>query len=120
MMFRSASIQAAVAALALGAAAVNAARPAAQAPAQPPPAAPDFSKVEIKTTKVGNNFYVLEGQGVFLLDGAELPMHAGDMLVAPDGVPHGVGNTGEARLAVLVVLAPGDHAAVAVRTALAV
>ena len=65
-------------------------------------------------------YYVLEGQGVFLLDGAELPMHAGDMLVAPDGVPHGVGNTGEARLAVLVVLAPGDHAAVAVRTALAV
>ena len=26
-------------------------------------ATPDFSKVEIKTTKVGNNFYTLEGQG---------------------------------------------------------
>jgi cyclase len=26
-------------------------------------AAPDFSKVEIKTTKVANNFYTLEGQG---------------------------------------------------------
>jgi cyclase len=27
------------------------------------PAPPDFSKVEIKTTKLGNNFYTLEGQG---------------------------------------------------------
>ena len=25
--------------------------------------APDFSKVEIKTTKLANNFYTLEGQG---------------------------------------------------------
>ena len=32
----------------------------AQAPA---PAPPDFSKVEIKTTKLADNFYVLEGQG---------------------------------------------------------
>lgn len=55
-------------------------------------------------------YYVLEGQGVFLLDGAELPMCAGDLLVAPDGAPHGVRNTSAARLAVLAVLAPGDHA----------
>ena len=34
----------------------------AQAPA-PAPAPPDFSKVEIKTTKLADNFYVLEGQG---------------------------------------------------------
>jgi cyclase len=35
--------------------------------AQQPPAAspppPDFSKVEIKTTDLGSNCYVLEGQG---------------------------------------------------------
>lgn len=55
-------------------------------------------------------YYVLEGEGVFLLDGAELAMRAGDMIVAPEGVPHGVRNTGRARLAVLAVLAPGDHA----------
>ncbi len=55
-------------------------------------------------------YYVLEGEGVFLVDGAELPMRAGDMLAAPDGVPHGIHNTGDARLAVLVVLAPGEHA----------
>ena len=35
-------------------------------------------------------------QGVFLLEGRELPMRAGDLLVAPEGVPHGVRNTGPA------------------------
>ena len=51
-------------------------------------------------------YYVLIGEGVFLLDGCELPMQAGDLLVAPDGVPHGVRNTGPRRLLVLAVLAP--------------
>src|SRR6267378_4200998 len=45
-----------------------------QAPA-PAAAPPDFSKVEIKTTKIGSNFYTLEGQGGTI--GA---------LVGPDGV----------------------------------
>jgi mannose-6-phosphate isomerase-like protein (cupin superfamily) len=54
-------------------------------------------------------YYVLEGAGVFLLADAELAMRAGDMLIAPDGVPHGVRNTGAVRLAVLAVLAPGEH-----------
>ena len=49
----------------------------AQAPAGAAPAAqqPDFSQVQIKTTKVANNFYTLEGQGGMI--GA---------LVGPDGV----------------------------------
>jgi cyclase len=48
-----------------------------QAPAAPTPAAqpPDFSKVEIKTTKLTPNFYVLEGQGGAI-----------GVLVGPDGV----------------------------------
>ncbi|HUR06787.1 MAG TPA: cupin domain-containing protein [Nonomuraea sp.] len=54
-------------------------------------------------------YYVLEGEGVFLVQDAELPMRAGDLLVAPDGVPHGVRNTGDTRLAVLALLAPGEH-----------
>lgn len=54
-------------------------------------------------------YHVLAGEGVFLLDGRELPMRAGDLLVAPDGVPHGVRNTSTARLVVLAVLAPGAH-----------
>lgn len=51
-------------------------------------------------------YHVLEGSGVFLLEGDELPMTAGQLLVAPDGVPHGIRNTGSARLLVLAVLAP--------------
>jgi cyclase len=48
----------------------------AQAPAPPAaPAAPDFSKVEIKTTKLANNFFVLEGQGGAI-----------GVLTGPDGV----------------------------------
>lgn len=52
-------------------------------------------------------YYVLEGTGAFLLEGRELPMTGGDLLIAPDGVPHGVRNSGETRLLVLAVLAPG-------------
>ena len=33
-------------------------------------------------------------------------MRAGDLLVAPEGVPHGVKNTGAGRLLVMAVLAP--------------
>lgn len=51
-------------------------------------------------------YHVLSGRGVFLLDGREEPMEAGTMLVAPDGVPHGIRNTGAERLLVLAVLAP--------------
>jgi len=51
-------------------------------------------------------YYVLEGDGQFLLDGRELPMRSGDLLIAPEGVPHGVRNSGTARLLVLAVLAP--------------
>jgi cyclase len=58
--------------------AITAAAPRAQAPAgQAPPAAapPDYSKVEIKTTKVAGNFYTLEGQGGMI-----------GVLAGPDGV----------------------------------
>ncbi len=49
---------------------------AAQNPQPPAPAAPpDFSKVEIKATKLGANFYVLEGQGGAI-----------GVLAGPDGV----------------------------------
>lgn len=50
-------------------------------------------------------YSVVEGTGLFLLEGRELPMRAGDLLVAPEGVPHGVRNTGSSRLLVLAILA---------------
>jgi quercetin dioxygenase-like cupin family protein len=51
-------------------------------------------------------YYVLEGEGRFLLEGRQLPMIAGDLMVAPEGVPHGIRNSGTGRLLVLAVLAP--------------
>ena len=54
-------------------------------------------------------YHVLEGDGVFLLEGQELPMTAGDLLVAPDGVPHGVKNTSNGRLLVMAILAPAPQ-----------
>jgi quercetin dioxygenase-like cupin family protein len=51
-------------------------------------------------------YVVVEGEGVFLLDGRELPMKSGDLLVAPDGVRHGVRNNSGARLLVMALLAP--------------
>src|SRR3977135_3623712 len=53
-------------------------------PAAPPP--PDFSKVEIKTTDLGENVYMLEGQGgnitvavaqngIIMVDGQYAPLH---------------------------------------------
>ena len=54
-------------------------------------------------------YQVIEGEGLFLLDGDELSMKAGDLLIAPDGVPHGVRNNGSRRLLVLAILAPAPH-----------
>ena len=51
-------------------------------------------------------YLVVEGEGVFLLEGRELPMRAGDLLVAPEGVPHGARNSGADRLLLLAILAP--------------
>ena len=49
--------------------------PAGQAPAPAPAAQPNFAAVEIKTNKVANNFYTLDGQGGTI-----------GVLTGPDGV----------------------------------
>src|SRR5207253_7147061 len=62
-----------------------------QPPAAAPPPPPDFSKVEIKTTDLGDNVYMLEGQilgsiggnitvavaktGIIMVDGQFAPLH---------------------------------------------
>ena len=51
-------------------------------------------------------YHVLEGTGLFLLEGEDVPMSPGTMPIAPEGVPHGIRNTGEGRLIVLAILAP--------------
>jgi mannose-6-phosphate isomerase-like protein (cupin superfamily) len=54
-------------------------------------------------------YHVIEGEGLFLLQGRTLAMKAGDLLVAPEGVSHGVRNTGKIRLLVLAILAPAPQ-----------
>ena len=51
-------------------------------------------------------YHVIEGHGLFLLEAGDVPMQAGVLLVAPEGVPHGIRNTGAGRLLVLTILAP--------------
>ena len=51
-------------------------------------------------------YQVLSGTGVFLLEEREIAFEPGIMLVAPEGVPHGIRNTGSERLVVLAILAP--------------
>jgi quercetin dioxygenase-like cupin family protein len=52
-------------------------------------------------------YHVLSGTGRFLLEGEEIPMQPGVMLVAASGVPHGIRNDGDERLVVVAILAPG-------------
>jgi quercetin dioxygenase-like cupin family protein len=56
-------------------------------------------------------YQVLAGHGLFLLEGKEISMEPGVMLVAPSGVPHGIRNDGDERLIVVAILAPGPGAA---------
>ena len=51
-------------------------------------------------------YYVLEGEGEFLLEGRAEAMGPGIMLIAPADVPHGIRNSGSTRLLVLALLAP--------------
>ena len=51
-------------------------------------------------------YYVLEGAGRFSLGGADERLAAGDALVAPAGVQHGLVNDGAEPLLVLVVVTP--------------
>jgi mannose-6-phosphate isomerase-like protein (cupin superfamily) len=51
-------------------------------------------------------YQVVAGRGVFLLADDEIAMEPGVMLVAPEGVPHGIRNTGSERLVVVAILAP--------------
>jgi mannose-6-phosphate isomerase-like protein (cupin superfamily) len=51
-------------------------------------------------------YSVVSGRGVCLLEGREVALEPGVLLVAPEGVPHGIRNTGAQRLVVLAILAP--------------
>lgn len=52
-------------------------------------------------------YFVLEGRGRFTLGDEEREVEGGTLVVAPAGVNHGVTNTGDTRLTLLVAIAPG-------------
>lgn len=51
-------------------------------------------------------YHVIQGRGVLLLEGREIVLETGRMVVAPEGVPHGIRNDSGERLLVLAILAP--------------
>jgi quercetin dioxygenase-like cupin family protein len=51
-------------------------------------------------------YHVLAGTGLFLLAEGDRKMAAGDMLIAPADIPHGIRNNGDENLVVLAILAP--------------
>lgn len=51
-------------------------------------------------------YYVVEGRGRFRLGNEELALEAGEAVVAPAGVEHGLVNDGASPLLVLVVVTP--------------
>ncbi len=53
-------------------------------------------------------YFVLTGRGRFSIGDEEEVVESGTMVVAPAGIPHGVTNTGDERLSLLVAIAPGS------------
>jgi quercetin dioxygenase-like cupin family protein len=51
-------------------------------------------------------YFVLEGQGRFTVGDEQTDAVAGTLVVAPSGISHGVANTANGRLSLLVAIAP--------------
>ena len=54
-------------------------------------------------------YYVLDGSGMFLVGDEERELSAHQIVIAPAGAPHGVRNTSEARLTLLVFMSPNPN-----------
>jgi quercetin dioxygenase-like cupin family protein len=52
-------------------------------------------------------YFVLSGRGEFTVGEERRTVEAGTLVTATAGVPHGVTNTGDTRLSLLVAIAPG-------------
>ena len=51
-------------------------------------------------------YYFLEGDGVMSFDGEEVSVAAGDAVLAPEGVDHGLRNTGDGPMKLVIVWGP--------------
>ena len=54
-------------------------------------------------------YYVLEGEGTFLVDGAEQRLGPGHAVLSSAGEPHGVRNDTSDRVTLLVTMAPNPN-----------
>ena len=54
-------------------------------------------------------YFVVEGHGTFLIGSEEHELGPETVVLAPSGVPHGVRNTAETRLMLLVFMAPNPN-----------
>lgn len=54
-------------------------------------------------------YFVVEGRGLFLIGDDEQELAANQIVLAPAGEPHGVRNTSDARLTLLVVMTPNPN-----------
>jgi quercetin dioxygenase-like cupin family protein len=52
-------------------------------------------------------YFVLAGRGSFIVGDEQQVVNTGTVVIAPAGIPHGVTNTGEERLSLLIAIAPG-------------
>jgi len=52
-------------------------------------------------------YFVLEGRARFIVGDEEREAEAGALVIAPAGIEHGVTNTGDTRLSLLIAIAPG-------------
>lgn len=59
------------------------------------------------THEVLEVFYILEGEGMALVNGERKPAGSGSVIIAPPGEEHGVLNTGEKEILMYAVFSPG-------------
>ena len=48
-------------------------------------------------------YYFIEGEGLMWADGEDIPVKAGDAVLAPEGSDHGLRNTGSRSLKLLII-----------------
>lgn len=61
-------------------------------------------------------FFVLQGEGIAVCDGKEVPIRAGDSLLVPPTGIHEVKNTGRDRLYALCIMIPNEDFAELIRS----
>ena len=54
-------------------------------------------------------FFILQGQGIAVCDGQEIPLHSGDSILIPKTGTHYLKNTGSERLYVLSIMVPDEN-----------